>query len=298
MAIETVTRTLLSSYIQSHLDLRLPFRPVDYTTLNQFLDIEEDNKPGPNDLHEWAMFVIGNGGHYNSVTENNVHVQVPRQQEPINFGLYNMIPQVLRELNNDVSVADRARLGLRKIITNPRDGKKYIAYYGRWFDKSQTVVKMIQYRIENGKRVDVSDFIPNQSNLKPTPPDLTNEGVNVVDGRFVRTTSVVDISFTPQDVEELRNASIILTGTEVEAFFTELGVVAAVPKTVQAQSSGTGSFSYREAIEAMVTNHMQVNYQALYFNQGFDLFLEFGSNEPLFRPKRVSTDGFGIRVPV
>lgn len=281
MAIETITRTIMSGYVQNHLNLNLPYRPVEFTTLNEKLNISPDVLPLPSDRMAFNAFCIGNGGHRNEIGPDGTHLQVPRQQRATNLAPFALMPLVVRDPSQDLAASQRSRYALRTIITG-LDNKPYIAYFARRFDKSEAVVKMTQFRIENGVIVETSDFVPTLDNLNPTPSDLTNQGVNVVDGRYVRSSCTVDISFTAEDVEELKNAARIMKGSETYAFFTEMGVLMGVDKVVSVTTPGQSSFNFNESISTVLTNHLSVNYQALYFNRGFDLALNFGSTEPLF----------------
>lgn len=296
MAVENVVRTIMSSYVQTHISLNLPYVTKDFTTLNEKLGVEASTKPQTNQRIAFNFFSIGIGGARNEIGEDGVHLQAPRQHETTDFSPFMMMPFVVRELNADLSAAQRARFCLRVEATNPRDGKRYIFYYGRWFTQFEGPVEMTQFRIENGNVVDVSPFVPGPSNLNPTPRDLTNSGLNIVDGRYARTSILSDISWSAWDVDELKKAAVITKGDERYAFFNELAVGASVKNPTNVQSPGAGSFTYDEAIAATCTNLMNVNYQALYFSDGFDLKLNFGSTEPLFRVDRQTTDGMGVQL--
>lgn len=296
MAVENVVRTLMSSYVQSHISLNLPYVTPDFTTLNEKLGVQPNVKPQSNQRIAFNFFSIGYGGARNEIGEDGTHLQVPRQHMTTDFSPFKIMPFVVREPNNDISAAERTRFCLRVEATNPRDNKQYVFYYGRWFNQFESPVQMTQFRIENGNIVDVSPFIPSAENIDPTPQDLTNSGLNVVDGRYVRTSILADVSFSDWDVAELINAAVITKGSELYAFFNELAVGASVRNPTNVQSPGSGSFTYDEAIAATCTNLLNVNYQALYFRDGFDMKLNFGSTEPLFDISRQSTDGIGVQL--
>jgi len=296
MAVENVVRTLMSSYVQTHISLNLPYNMPDFTTLNEKLGAQAGVKPQTNQRIAFNFFSIGFGGARNVIGEDGTHLQVPRQHETLDFSPFAIMPFVVRELTDDLSAAQRARFCLRVEATNPRDGKRYIHYYGRWFNQFEGPVQMTQFRIENGNVVDVSPFVPGAANLNPVPRDLTNSGLNIVDGRYVRTSILSDVSWSAWDVQELLKAAVIVKGSENYAFFNELAVGASVKNPTTVQSPGAGSFTYDEAIAATCTNLLNVNYQALYFRDGFDVKLNFGSTEPLFRVDRQSTDGMGVQL--
>jgi len=296
MAVENVVRTLMSSYVQTHISLNLPYNMPDFTTLNEKLGTQVGVKPQTNQRMAFNFFSIGFGGARNVIGGDGTHLQVPRQHETTDFSPFAIMPFVVRELNNDLSAAQRARFCLRVQATNQRDNKQYIFYYGRWFNQFEGPVQMTQFRIENGNVVDVSPFVPGDANINPTPRDLTNSGLNIVDGRYVRTSILSDVSFSDWDVAELVNAAVITKGSENYAFFNELAVGAAVKNPTNVQTPGAGSFTYDEAIAATCTNLLNVNYQALYFRDGFEVKLNFGSTEPLFRVERQSTDGMGVQL--
>lgn len=294
MAVENVVRTLMSSYVQAHISLGIPYVKPDFTTLNQKLGIAQAEVPSANDRINFNFFCIGYGGARNVTGEDGTHLQVPRQHATTDFSPYAIAPFVVRELNDDLSTADRARFCLRIVQTNPRDNKQYIFYYGRWFDKLEGPVQMTQFRIENGNQVDVSPFVPGNANINPVPSDLTNDGLNTVDGRYVRTSILSDVSWSAWDVDELMKAARIVKGNEIYAFFNELAVGAGIKRALTVSNPGGGTFTYNEAIAATATNLLNVNYQALYFRNGFDVKLNFGSTEPLFRVDRQTADGMGV----
>lgn len=185
--------------------------------------------------------VIGNGAHRAGTGSSGIPTLVPQPHGALDSGLYHLIPFLIRELapgtnstDGDLSVAERARYRLRRILT--KGPKRYAAYFARVVDLSDaTLVRQIV--TTNDGAQSVAPFNPVDTNMKPTIPSAISSTDNVI----ARVMASVDIEFGTLDVEELRNACEILYGDVGAAVVSEYVFCHGVDRTIVNQYPLTGT---------------------------------------------------------
>ncbi len=125
-------------------------------------------------------------------------------------------------------------------------------------------------------------FIPDSSNLNPTPPPLDNSGVNVVSGDYVTATARVGLVFTEADINELLNVAEVLYEDDDYAIISEIGLCSGLDKLVTATGANNTSFNFQEAIAVQVVSHINTFLQLKFTNTGTTVLLDVGATEPLF----------------
>lgn len=273
-----IVRTIYGSFLQTCGLLKLPFAMKGNTTLNEKFNIQAGVAPTADQLPYLGYFSLGIGGHKYIAGADGIAIPEPVQHLATDAALYKHLPFVLREPELDLSSAQRANYALRKQVQY--NGKTYWAYYLKRFTRDN-VTPVMEYRtINNGVTV-ASAFVPNASNLNPTPPDLNSLGTNVVDGSYVAASAKFDLTLSDFDVSELLHAAQVIYGDEAYAIISEVALCTGVDKQVSAPGV-TGNFNFMEAIAVQVATFVSVN-SALKFSQnGVQLILDVGACEPLF----------------
>lgn len=276
-----ITRTVYGSNIQTCLLLGIPVGPTikPSTTLNEKFGVEATTALSLTDVQSMKFISIGNGGH--DFVRGGDGRSVPKmvQHRTTDASLYSPLPFVLREANNDLSPSERERYAIRRPETH--DGKQYYAYYLKRLDLS-TVTPQMEYKTVSSSSTSTTVFTPNNSNLNPTPPDLTNSGVNVTTGDYVTATAKLEFTMNTSDVAEFSNACKVIYGSEDYAIISEIALCAGVDKIVQGSSLSSGTFNYKEAIGVQVVSFINAFFSMQFNNDGLRTILDVGATEPLY----------------
>ena len=273
---ENITRTVYGNDLQTMADLKLPFKLIPNTTLNEKLNIQSGVAPAANEMPSMQFAAIGIGGHKYKTGADSIGYSEPVQHVTTDAGLYKQLPFVLRLIDSDLSAGQRANYGLRRQETH--DGDAYYAYYLKRLPNTGVETTM-EYRVNNNGVETISTFIPNASNLSPTPPDLSS-GVNVLEGKYVAVTAKVKFTMTEEEVAEFLNVAQILFGTESLAIISEIALVSGVNKIVSV-SSGASQVNFNEVIAAQINTFFNTMQELKYSNTGIELVLNLGATEPM-----------------
>jgi len=275
--IENICRTIYSSELQTCLLLDRPFVLLPSSTLNEKFSIQNGIQPDPSVIPSVKYFAIGNGGHKMVVGANGLTKTDPVQHRGTDAALYSHLPFILREISNDIDAVERAKYALRR--KEVHNGTTYVAYYLKRLPLTGVVVDMEFINVTNGVQT-VNAFVPNASNLNPTPPDLSSTGVNVVTGDYVAASAKVTITLSAADVAELLNVSTIIYGDPGYAIISEIGLCSGVDKVVQSPVDNNAMINFNEAIAVQVASFINTNFPLEYTNDGCVISLDIGSCEP------------------
>lgn len=273
-----IVRTVYSSYLQTCGLLKLLFELKSSTTLNEKFNIQAGVAPTEDQMPGLGYFALGNGGHKYITGAGGISVPEPVQHRATDAALFNHLPFVLREPELDLSPAQRANYALRKQVTY--NGKSYWAYYLKRFTRDN-VKAMMEYRVVNNGSTVASPFVPNASNLNPTPPDLTTGGVNVVSGDYVASTAKFELNLAEEDVAELLHVAEVIYDSDAYAIISEIALCTGVDKTVSVPGV-TGNFNFSEAIAVQVATFCSVHSAVKFSQNGLQIVLDVGAVEPMF----------------
>lgn len=272
------TRTIYSAALQDALILQVPWSRVAYTTLNEKYNIVPDLVPATGQYPAARYFAIGNGGHKMSVGAGGMSKPEPIQHRPTDAALYNQLPFVLRETSNDLTPAQQANYGLRREET--WNNVRYAAYYLKRIDFTNVAVQMLYKTVASDGTVTTTPFVPDSSNLNPTPPTLSSTGTNVATGDYVTASALLDLLLGPDDVTELLNVANVIYQDPGYAIISELAMVSGCDKVVQ-YSNPSGNFNFNEVIVAQCMMFISAFYALEFANNGVDLKVDCGSTEPM-----------------
>ena len=274
---ESVVRTIYAAHLYNCLALRRPFTVLPNSTLNQKFNLFKDEIPASNEYPVLGYVAIGNKGARYEVTSDNFVLTMPIPHLPRHASLYNFIPFLVRNINNDISSTERLKYRLRVPLTI--NGVIYVAYYLRALNINN-VIPTVELRNVSGDNITTSSFTPTLSDLSPTPPQLNNNNLNTVDGDYLVSTSKVDFVLNQQEVQEIIDACNILYGDPRYAVINEIAICSGIDRILQGNFGNTTS-NYTEVIAAQVAAFIS-QYHALTTNtMEVRLHLDIGSVEPL-----------------
>lgn len=276
---DQVTRTVYGAAVQSSLFMGIEFSYPEFSTLNKALNIRANQPPATGQAPNLSFYVWGNRGHKMVVGAGGIPLNEPIQHRATDAGLYNMLPHVLRELNNDLPAAERNNYCLRR--QEEHNSVSYWAYYGRRLDKTNLRTTSYYTQVEEeGSTTTV--FIPTAANLSPTPPSTASTGTNVITADYVSARARLALVISESEISEMLNVAKVIYGDERYAIMSEIGMVTAVDLAISAPAYGGGTFNFMEVIGAQIASFV-ATYQALvYTGAGTTIEMDLGVNEPLY----------------
>lgn len=276
---EHVTRTIYGSYLQTCLKLKVEHVISPFTTLNEKLGIQSGVVPPPGVYPTVGYYVWGNKGHQGQIGADGIPLVIAAQHRATDAALFNQLPFVLREVNNDLTSIERAKYGLRRVEV--RGGINYVAYYLKRIDKTNVVAEM-QYRSNTNGTITTTPFVPTADNLSPTPVVIPEGGVTTLTGDYAIVSAQTDISLTAWEVAEMLNVAEIIYGDSNYAIISELGICSGVDKVITVTPTVGAPFNFNEVIAVQISTHIAVMNVLTSSNEGVTRLLDFGTNDPLF----------------
>lgn len=274
-----ITRTINGSRILAGLQQGKPYTHVANTTLNEALGINAGVMPTDSDTPRVRYYCIGINGHVNKTGSDGGHYPQARQRYPDEFGLYAMMPFLLRSPDEDLTTVQRASYALRKLITV--NGNNYIAYYLKRIPIDSDPVKMLHNTVVDGV-VTTVPFVPSNANLHPTPIDPSTVNVISTNGTYLTTSAMLPLVFDANDVAEYIEVAKIFYGSEERALISEIGLVAGSDRVMSVTDPGQASFNMNEVVMAQITTHITGLWPVAFTSEGFVYDLDLGGTEPLY----------------
>jgi hypothetical protein len=280
-----ITTTLWSAYLQTTSHLQLPFSIIEHTTVNERLEINQNQGLDAGKIPGMRYLVIGNQGHRAVAGQNNFALTVPVDHSADHASCYGPIPFVLRAVNEDLTPDEKAKYALRKPVTIGE--RNYYAYYAKRLDLSNTKVELKKTIKENGNS-NTSPYVPTQANLYPVWPDVPVTGAVSTSGEYLSASAILNVNFTAKDVAELINVAKILYNDEAYAVVSEFGFCTGVDKTLSIQTPA-GTTNMNEVVACQIATFVTGHYEMVYNNQGFDFQVELGAVQPLLGAEQITT---------
>lgn len=278
---EQMTRTIYAASLQTALFVNVPPPIPANSTLNERFSILAGILPTASSPPHCGYYSLGNGGHTFTVGADGIPKPEPVQHRATDAAAYKPLPFVLRLPTNDLTTAERLNYALRRIEV--WQGVQYIAYYFKRIDFTGVTVNQ-QFKTVDPTTgtVTTTAFVPDSSNLNPTPPALSSTGVNVTDGTYVSADCQLDLSLSASDCTELLNVAQIVYGDPNAAIVSEVLLCSGVDYSTTVQSGvGNGTFSFLDAIAAQVMTFVDAFAPINFLNNGVDIILDVGATEPL-----------------
>lgn len=274
---ESTVRTIYVAHLANCMMMRRPFTLLPNSTLNQKFSLFKDELPALNEYPVLGYLGIGNKGATYEMTDTGFVLTDPVPHLPDHASLYNFIPFLIRDINNDISSTERMKYRLRVPVTI--GGTTYVAYYLRALTIND-LVPSVELRNVDGENITTNSFVPTESHLAPTHPNLSNDNLNTANGDYLVSTSKVNFVLNRSDVQEIMDACTILFGDPRYAVINEITVVSGIDKILQGTFGSTQS-NYTEVIAAQCASFI-AQYHALTSNTTkVEIELDMGSVEPL-----------------
>jgi hypothetical protein len=275
---KTITRSVWGSALQTSLLLGQRPTILEHTTLNEKFGVFAEEELGTTERPAMQYYCIGNGGHKNMVGADGVPYTSPLPHRASDAALYRHLPFVLRRTDNDLTVVERARYGLRVLLSI--GGVNYWAYYLKRISLSNSA-PAINHTVVDGANKHTEPYVPNLGNLNPTPPAMSNTGVISSSGDYLSTSSILTLIFSEQDVIELIDACRILYDNEAYAVISEIGLCSGVDRVLSVQGPGNTQFNMKEVIATQINSFITTHHSVAFTNKGFTQDIELGATEPL-----------------
>jgi hypothetical protein len=277
--VENITRTVYGSFLQTIQLMGLPFTRKPNTTLNERFGVQADTLPLIDEMPHLRYFGIGNGGHQITQGADGIPKTEPIQHRATDASLFRPLPFVMRELNADITLAQRDKYGMRKVEVH--NGVTYVVYYLRRIGLDNTVPAM-EYKVVNAGVTTTTPFVPTTANLFPEPPTLPASGVGTVNGDYTTATAKVSLTLTAEDVTELLNVANILFADSGYAIVSEIALVSGVDKVVTSPGPNSTLINFKEVLAAQVVSFVNTFLPLNFANNGTEIILDAGATEPLF----------------
>lgn len=274
---ESVTRTIYSAHISTCRLLNRPFTILPNSTLNQKFNLFPNEVPGINEYPVLGYIGIGNKGATYDITQSGFVLTTPIPHLPRDASLYNFIPFVIRDINNDLSSTERLKYRMRVPVTI--NGAPHVAYYLRALGIDNIIPSVELRNVDNGV-ITTNSFTPVLSDLNPTPPDLSNANLNNPNGDYLVSTAKVSFILNQQDINEILNACDLLFGDPRYAVINEIALCTGIDKFLQG-TFGDAVSNYTDTIATQIAAFIS-QYHALTTNTTqVEIALDIGSIEPL-----------------
>lgn len=275
---KTITRSVWGSSLQTALLLGQVPTILEFTTLNEKFSVFDEEALASTERPAMQYYCIGNGGHKNMVGADGTPYTSPLPHRASDAALYRHLPFILRRVDNDLTVTERARYGLRR-LENIK-GINYWAYYLKRISLSNTA-PVINHTIVDGDNKYTEPYSPTLANLNPVPPAMSNEGVITASGDYLSTSSILTLIFSEQDVAELIDVCRIKFNNEAYAVISEIGLTSGVDRVLTVQGPGNTQFNMKEVVAAQINSFITTHHSVAFTNKGFTQDIELGATEPL-----------------
>lgn len=172
----------------------------------------------------------------------------PPQHRATDGRLFKHLPWIVRAVGDDLIPAEQAMYRLRveplADTTLPNTDTVlqagFIYYFLRVIDLDAVTPVLTEISLANGSIVNESVFSLAAEDLEnPTPVDINNSVLNLVNGRHVMVQAAMNIQLNSTDITELFNACTHLYGDSSSATITEFGLVSGFDQVISGQTELT-----------------------------------------------------------
>ena len=262
-------RTIYSQALALAVLLGKDYECIDNTTMNEKFDILKERRVPSTVYPTLKYFSIGNGGAdvVFDALKNSAH-------SPVSAALYNEVPFVIRDINNDITDSEKTKYRFRK-VTNI-NGTDYIEYYLKAIDVVKLDNIFFDVQIENN--VPVLDILETDNNniLFPVPK---TEGEVVTDDKtsFVAKSSQVMFTLTLSEIAELKEVFRIKYNEE-NPTINELALCTGIDTTMEDGSKE--AYAVQAAFFAPLSYDLST---MLLEGSMVNKIIEIGGSEPLIK---------------
>lgn len=258
------------------------------STVNESLDIMGSARPTLDERVKFGVLIAGNGGI--SCTQGNParpNIR-PRNHLATDANVFTPLPFAIRPVDDDLGATERGQYCLRKEISLP-EGNMY-AYYGLRIPihKDNLQVNLVKVTKEDGTIIE-TPFVPDDSNLKPTPVDLPTENAIIASDVSIRISALMRVTLNARVVGEMVEAAKLLyDGDETAALISELGLCTGADRIISTPSSD-GQIQFTESVGTQVYT-FATDLLSLYYNKKeYVIDFDIGNQIPLLSKESIPT---------
>jgi hypothetical protein len=274
----TTVKTIWHSELEAARRRGGVYTPSPFSTLNEKFGILAGETLPANVMPEIGFLTIGRGGHRNVSGANNASLTDTLQHRITDACLFEHIPWVLRETNNDLPAAERKKYRLRRL--EQHNGKDYFAYYMKAVTISSTATEIKKITIVNGEAV-IDTYTPTAQQLSPVPVSMTNGEVNESTGTSLSVSSEIREVLTNSDMSEIINACEIIYGDRRYAQITEMSLCSGADTQITVNDGGI-PVTYDEVRVAQCLSFIGCDYTLMYQNNNITLDFSVGNSLPYY----------------
>lgn len=277
--VRSVVRTIYAAHLSTCKMLNRPFTILPNSTLNQKFNLYKDELPLINEYPAVQYVAIGNKGATYEVTTSGMVLTTPTPHLPRDAALFNHIPFVVRNINDDISSTERVKYRMRVPITI--EGTVYVAYYLRALNMT-SVTPGVQLRNVDttGNTITTTNFVPVPGDLSPTPPDVSNIDINDPSGDYLVSSAVINLTLNQEDIANIMEGCAILYGDPRYAVISEIALCSGVDKVLSG-TFGSVTSNYTEVIAAQVTSFIAQYHALSSATTKVDIDFDVGTSEAL-----------------
>jgi len=224
-----ITRTIYASALQGTMVLGIPYDIPANTTLNEKFNIHPDAVVPVDEYPTVKYMGIGRGGHRAITGSDNSALTGLNVHRASDAALFTHIPYILRTLDDDLAVSERAKYGLRTIETH--NGIDYIAYYLRRMNHNELAPQLQRVTVTDGETTSLP-YVPSSTDLNPTPMIVAPVEVNSSNGEYLTASVLIQFELTTNDIAEIKAACVIIYGDALYATLSELCLCSGFDKVV------------------------------------------------------------------
>lgn len=222
--------TIHHSKLEGLRSLGVAFDFDEHSTLNEhFSVLINEGLPGGYPLTQYLA--IGRGGHRNrgaSMTDSLHH-------SPTDARLFEHVPFIVRPVANDLTPTERQSYRMRTVRTY--SGTQYAVYWLKRVDLSGSRPKTSIVTISGGRITNTTPYVPPTTSQTPTPITISNNNVNLADGRYLSVETEVVLELNANDVQEIIAACQIVFGNISYATISEVAICAGFEKAITSGGS-------------------------------------------------------------
>lgn len=251
----STVKTIYHTNLELLKALNKPFSVIEHSTLNEKFGVEVDTLLPDNVYPELSYIAIGRGGHRGRLAADGSTLIDILQHNIKHAALYEHLPFIMRETNNDLSAANRLKYGMRRL--EEHNGVKYFVYYLKKLNYNSSYPNISELTVVDGV-VTTEEYIPLPAQLNPEPILYSTGTSNVSTGKHISVQSTINLVLSESDIAEIISAVEIIYGDSSYATISELATVTAITRTVESVLGGI-NVSYDEALAAQVANFIPAN---------------------------------------
>lgn len=281
------TPSLSYMKIQASLITGAPIEYEEKSTINENINILKDVKPTPDQRPLLKYLVVGQKGHEGQTDSDELMWTVPVAHNPTDSAPFLLVPMVIRELDNDLTEAQRANYGLRREVQY--GGIRYFAYYCKRLPRQTQKAILYKTTVVDGKS-STKEFEYTDQDLYPKPlrvPSLSLEedGSNLVstlpDGEYVHSTVMRNVEFNEFDTQEYINVARVMRGNPLKAVMSEIVLCTGVDKNVQVPKGDGSQIVFSEVIGLQPGIFISCYHNLAQTNQRVAYEVEVGQTKPM-----------------